>query len=224
MLVVEDQADLRRLLCAGLERDGYRCIGASSGEEGLRRARQEHPDLLVLDVSLPGMDGFEVCRMLRRDSRVPILFLTARDREIDELLGLRLGADDYIKKPFSLDVVLTRVQAALRRVRSPDAQGRSGIRGIGGIDVDLERHELRVDGRACLLTDKEYRLLAMLVEAGGKVLTRAVLLERIWGYSPDMDVDTRTLDQLVSRLRRKLGSERERLATLPGYGYRLLVS
>jgi len=225
ILVVEDRKELAKLLRSGFQQAGYRTVASGDGAEAVKVARREHPDLVVLDISLPSMDGFDVCRELRQESGVPIVFLTGRAKEVDQLLGLRLGADDYVTKPFSMDILLARVQAALRRSK-PHGAGNSRPEGLrfGELDIDLERHEVRVQGRGAALTDKEFRLLSVLLDGAGKVVTRAQLLERVWGYLPDMDVDTRTLDQLVSRLRRKLGPERGRLTTVPAYGYRFVIS
>ncbi len=218
LLVVEDEKDLVRLLKYNFEKEGYEVLSAYDGETGLETARRKKPDLILLDIMLPRMDGFEVCRMLRRDSDVPVLFLTAKKSEVDRILGLKLGADDYVTKPFSVGEIIARVEAILRR--SSGGGSRGGTVRVGVLEADLERHEVRVKGKAVTLTPKEFEFLRLLLEADGKVLTRDTLMERIWGYDRSMEIDTRTVDQHIARLRRKLKAEGGRIVTVTNSGYR----
>ncbi|HAH06432.1 MAG TPA: DNA-binding response regulator [Elusimicrobia bacterium] len=218
LLVVEDEKPLLKVLRYNLEKEGYRVVCAEDGEAGLAAFRREKPDLVLLDVMLPKLDGFEFCKAVRRDSRAPILMLTARKAEVDRVLGLELGADDYVTKPFSVRELLARVKAILRRT----SEGRSAapVR-AGGLEVDLERYEVRVRGKEAALSAKEFELLRCLLKADGRALTREQILEQVWGYDESMDIDTRTVDQHVARLRDKLGPEAERLVTVKNVGYRL---
>ncbi|MFA6028921.1 MAG: response regulator transcription factor [Elusimicrobiota bacterium] len=216
ILVVEDEKDIVRLLRYNLEKEGYRVVACHDGESALESFRKERPDLVVLDLMLPKLDGIEVCKRLRQGSRVPILMLTAKKSEADRIVGLKIGADDYVTKPFSVGELVARVSALLRRAAPAPAAGRRA----GALDMDFERHELRVDGEPVSVTPKEFEFLKLLVEADGKVLTRDDLLERIWGYDRSMDIDTRTVDQHIARLRRKLGAEGERILTVTNVGYR----
>ena len=219
ILVVEDERPLVKIIKFNLEQDGHAVITAADGEAGLAAARAESPDLVILDVMLPKLDGHEVCRRLRKESRVPVLILTARKDELDRVLGLELGADDYVTKPFSVRELRARVKAILRRAGEPEAAGR--LLRAGDLELDAERYEVRVAGRALTLGAKEFDFLRCLLEAKGRVLTRDELLEKVWGYDRGLDLDTRTVDQHVKRLREKLGTEAERLLTVKNVGYRL---
>lgn len=179
--------------------------------------RTSEPDLLVLDVMLPGMDGLEFLRLVRRDSDVPVILLSAKGAEYDRVLGLKLGADDYVVKPFSLGELLERVAARLRK-RAP--RGAAAPLSAGALTVDLERHEVKVKGRLVRLATKEFKLLALLIRADGKVLTREHLLKVLWDYDADLGIDTRTVDQHIARLRAKLGAAAARIATVPNFGYK----
>jgi DNA-binding response OmpR family regulator len=227
--VVDDEPTLVETLAYNFKREGYEVITATTGLEALEKARQGQPDLVVLDVMLPGIDGFEVCRRLRQETTAPILMLTAKDEEIDKVLGLELGADDYLTKPFSLRELLARVRAALRRVEMlSGSQGGPAQAGMnnqtltsGDLVVDLNRHEIRRNDVALVLKPKEYDLLAFLVQHRGQALTREALLERVWGY--DYPGDTRTVDVHVRWLREKIEddpSNPHRLLTLRNVGYK----
>src|SRR5512145_1091030 len=183
VLVVEDEPDIRRLIVLHLERDGFRCRTAANGPDALREAKAAVPDLVVLDLMLPGLDGLEVCRRLRSDAStagVPIIMLTAKSDEVDRVVGLEVGADDYIGKPFSPKELVARVRAVLRRSR-PD-QG-SRVLSVGPIALDPARHAVTVGGRPVVLTPKEFDLLRALLEAAGRVLSREYLLNHVWGYA-----------------------------------------
>ncbi|MBI4678881.1 MAG: response regulator transcription factor [Elusimicrobia bacterium] len=218
ILIVEDEKSLVKVLRYNLEKAGYRVAAAHDGEEGLSAFCRAKPDLVILDLMLPKLDGFEFCKEVRRRAKTPILMLTARKEEVDKVLGLELGADDYVTKPFSVREVLARVKALLRR--GGQAAGEVPMR-AGSLEVDLERYEVRVGGRPASLSAKEFELLRCFLLAQGKALTREQILERVWGYDRAMDIDTRTVDQHVARLRDKLGPEAGRLITVKNVGYRL---
>jgi DNA-binding response OmpR family regulator len=179
------------------------------------------PDLIILDIMLPGMDGLEFLRAFRRDSRVPVMLLSARRGEADRILGLKLGADDYITKPFSLDELGARVEAHLRRAAAAPGRDEPQPFALGRLRVDFDRHEVLANGRRARLSPKEFELLKALIEADGKVLTRDRLRELVWGHGRDIKIDTRMVDQHIARLRRKLGAEGVRVETVHNYGYRV---
>jgi len=221
VLVVEDEPDIRGLIVHHLEREGFRCRTATSGGEALARVRATPPDLIVLDLMLPGMDGLEVCRRVRADpatSALPIIMLTAKADEVDRVVGLEIGADDYLAKPFSTKELVARVRAVLRRARPGDAAARP--LSVGGVRLDPSRHLTTVDGRAVELTPKEFDLLHALLAAAGRVLSREHLLNRVWGYARADEIESRTVDVHIRRLRAKLGAEERRIATIKGVGYR----
>jgi DNA-binding response OmpR family regulator len=218
ILVIDDEKDLVRLLRHNLEKAGYRVDSALSAEAGLKKLRKSEPDLLVLDVMLPGMDGLEMLRAVRQGSDVPVILLSAKGSEIDRVLGLKLGADDYVIKPFSVAELLARVAARLRKPASPKA-GRTAA--VGALRVDFARHEVTVKGRPVRLATKEFRVLELLLEADGKVLSRDALLQLVWEHDAGLDLDTRTVDQHIARLRRKLGAAGALIATVPNFGYKL---
>ncbi len=221
VLVVEDEPDIRDLLVFHLERDGFQVTKCKSGPEALRLVRATRPDLVLLDLMLPDMDGLEVCRRLRQDpttQSVPIVMLTARDDEVDRVLGLELGADDYVVKPFSPRELVARIRAVLRRAR-PIA-GTAPVT-VGHLSVDAAAHAVTVDGVTVSLTRKEFDLLRALVEARGRVLSREFLLDHVWGYTAAGEIESRTVDVHVRRLRQKLGAEGRRIGTVTGVGYRL---
>lgn len=221
ILIVEDEKDLVKILRYNLEKEGYRTVAAADGESGLAAFRREKPGLILLDVMLPRLDGFEFCKTVRQESPTPILMLTAKTDEVDRILGLELGADDYVTKPYSVREVLARVKAILRRA-SGGGENRSFIR-AGGLEVDLERYVLKINGTPVSLSSKEFEFLKCLIAARGRALTRDQLLERVWGYDSAMNVDTRTVDQHIARLREKLGSEAGRIVTVKNVGYRIDV-
>ncbi|MDE2038956.1 MAG: response regulator transcription factor [Elusimicrobia bacterium] len=218
ILVVEDEANLARLLRYNLEKEGHQVIVCSDGESGLEAFRSRKPELVILDVMLPKLDGFDFCRVVRADCATPILMLTARKSELDRVLGLELGADDYVTKPFSVRELMARVKAILRRASKDD--GRAVMR-AGSLELDLDRHEARLGGKPFSIRAKEFEFLKCLLQAKGRVLTRDELLERVWGYDESMEIDTRTVDQHIARLREKLGAEARRIVTIKGVGYRL---
>ena len=220
VLVVEDEPDIRNLIVHHLTRDGFRCRAVASGAEALQRVKAVTPDLVVLDLMLPGMDGLDVCRRLRGDpgsAGVPIIMLTAKADEVDRVLGLEMGADDYVVKPFSPKELVARVRAVLRRARPPA----SGPVLTGGtISRDHARHHVTVTGAPVELTPKEFDLLHALLESAGRVLSREHLLNKVWGYARAGEIESRTVDVHVRRLRAKLGDESRRIATVKSIGYR----
>ena len=218
VVVVEDDPAIADLLDLYLRQAGYRVLQAPSGERGLELVAQHRPVLMVLDIGLPGIDGLEVCRRVRVDSTLPILFLTARDGEIDRVLGLELGADDYVTKPFSPREVVARVKAILRRGEAAAASPGSVVEVGDGIEVDLARREARVAGQPVALANREFDLLAFLAAHQGQALSRQQLLDGVWGA--DWYGDERTVDVHVRQLRKKLGDDLP-LATVWGVGYRL---
>ena len=229
ILVVDDEATLVETLEYNLRREGHEVITASTGLEALEKARALVPNLIILDIMLPEMDGFEVCRRLRQEIDTPILMLTARDEEIDKVVGLELGADDYLTKPFSLRELLARVKATLRRVEMDTrAVGQRGASmaseetlSAGDVVVDLNRHETRRGQRLLTLKPKEYDLLVFFMRHRGQVLSRETLLERVWGY--DYPGGTRTVDVHVRWLREKIEdqpSEPHRMLTVRNVGYK----
>ena len=224
VLVVDDERVLADTLRYNLAKAGYEVLVAADGEAALRLARQESPDLIVLDVMLPRLDGFDVCRIIREESSVPILMLTARDEEMDKVLGLELGADDYLTKPFSIRELLARVKAMLRRVemvRSAREDAPAELLVEGNVQVDLSSHRATIEGKPVHLKPKEFDLLAFLMRNRGRVLTRDQLLERVWGY--DYAGNTRTVDVHVRWLREKLEADPSRpelIQTVRGVGYR----
>lgn len=222
LLVVEDEPDLRGLLRSRLRSEGYRVVAAGSAEAGLAAFSKHRPDLIVLDVMLPKMDGLDMTRELRRTSDVPVIFLTARKTETDRVLGLKLGADDYMIKPFSFMELIARIELRLRKTARPAAKRAKDLV-AGELRMDFRRHEFRVKGRLRELTLKETQLLKELVDAEGRVLSRETLLERVWGHECAKDLSTRTVDQHIARLRRKLASEGRRIATVKKVGYRIML-
>jgi DNA-binding response OmpR family regulator len=221
VLVVEDEPDIRDLLAFHLERGGYQVTRAATGPEALRQLRAAPPDLVILDLMLPEMDGLEVCRRLRAEpatAALPVIMLTAKGDEVDRVVGLELGADDYVVKPFSPKEVLARVRAVLRRARAPLP---GAPLAVGGITLDGATHQATVAGRPLALTPKEFDLLRALLEARGRVLSREFLLDRVWGYARAGEIESRTVDVHVRRLRAKLGPEGERILTVKNVGYRL---
>lgn len=221
ILLVEDEKALSRIVRYNLEKEGHRVLVAEDGEAGLALARRERPDLVLLDIMLPKLDGLAVCRALRASSQVPILFLTAKKSEVDRVLGLKLGADDYVTKPFSVAELAARVEALLRRAGAGKTGPPTGVRRAGELEVDVERHEVSVRGKAVPVTPREFTFLKLLLEADGRVLTRDVILETVWGLDRSVEIDTRTVDQHIARLRRKLGAEGGRIVTVINSGYKL---
>jgi DNA-binding response OmpR family regulator len=224
ILVVEDERDLNNLVRRHLEDEGHRVVQAFDGPAAVQAAQAERLDLVILDWMLPGLDGLEVCRRVRRESIVPILMLTARSEEIDRVLGLEVGADDYLTKPFSVRELLARVRAILRRVELMRAEGSAADEPAppaleaGPLRVDLAQHLASLDGRPVELTPKEFDLLVLLLRHPGRAFSRDYLIEKVWGY--DAAGSDRTVDTHVLRLRKKLGTVGDRIETVWGLGYR----
>ena len=219
ILVVDDEAHIVDLVRLYLEREGYRVRSAASGDVVLSEVRSHPPAMVILDVMLPGMDGFEVCRRLRAESQVPVLMLTARDEDLDKILGLELGADDYLTKPFNPREVVARVRAILRRAE-PAAAGESAVH-VGDLVVDAARREVTVGQRRVDLRAKEFDLLLHLARHRGLVRTREQLLSQVWGY--DFEGQTRTVDVHVAHLRKKIAGATVQIETVTGVGYKLVV-
>lgn len=220
ILVVDDDRKTVDLIKLYLEKDGYRVLVAHDGRQALELARQRGPDLIVLDLMLPQMDGLDVCRILRAESKVPIIMLTARTTEEDKLFGLDLGADDYVSKPFSPRELLARVRAVLRRVGQDQDVGPPQVRS-GDLLVDFVRHEVRLRGETVDLTPKEFRLLEVLIREPGRAFSRLDLLDRVFGF--DSEVLERTVDAHVMNLRRKIEPDPRQptyVLTVYGLGYR----
>ncbi len=219
VLIIEDERDIVRLLSYNLEKEGYDTLSAHDGQAGLALARKEHPDLIILDLMLPKLDGLSVCRTLREESQVPVLMLTAKKEELDRVLGLELGADDYMTKPFSVRELLARVKTILRRTQGKAANHDKIFR-AGTLEADFARYTVTVKGKPVALSTKEFEFLKILLKAGGKALSRDQLLEQVWGHDPSFEIDTRTIDQHIARLRDKLGPEAKRVVTVKNVGYR----
>jgi DNA-binding response OmpR family regulator len=219
ILVVDDEAHIVDLVRLYLEREGYRVRSASRGEAALSEVRSHPPALVILDVMLPGLDGFEVCRRLRAESQVPVLMLTARDEDLDKILGLELGADDYLTKPFNPREVAARVRAILRRAE-PAAAGEAAVH-VGDLVVDAARREVTVGERRVDLRAKEFDLLLHLARHRGLVRTREQLLSQVWGYN--FEGQTRTVDVHVAHLRKKIAGATVQIETVTGVGYKLVV-
>jgi phosphate regulon transcriptional regulator PhoB len=221
VLVAEDEADVLRLISSNLKAAGYQVVEAVDGETALARAREASPALIVLDLMLPGMSGLEVCRVLKNDSStkaIPILMLTAKAEEVDRIVGLELGADDYVTKPFSPRELVLRIRSILRRASaSPEPED---ILTLGDIHVDRARYEVAIKGRPIDFTATEFKLLTVLMERRGRVQSRDTLLNDVWGY--ETIIDTRTVDTHIRRLREKLGSSADSIETIRGFGYRMV--
>jgi DNA-binding response OmpR family regulator len=216
ILIVEDDRNIGNLVRQYLERDGYRVAWVRSGEDGLAELERRRPDLVVLDVGLPGIDGFEVCRRVRAAGETPVIMLTARDEEVDRVLGLELGADDYVPKPFSPRELVARVKAVLRRTQPKPP---SDVLALGGVVLRRGAREATASDAALDLTMKEFDLLACFMDNSGLVLTREQLLEQVWGL--EFPGGTRTVDQHVAQLRAKLDGALT-IDTLRGVGYKLV--
>lgn len=216
ILLVEDEQSIGSLVRTYLQRDGFQVVWVRSGEEALTELPRHPVRLIVLDIGLPGVDGFEVCRRVRARSTLPIIMLTARDEEVDRVAGLEVGADDYVPKPFSPRELVARVKAVLRR---SEPSARADVVTLGRVTLSRSSREVRVDGREVELTAKEFDLLAHLMENPGVVLSRDVLLDRVWGMA--YPGETRTVDVHVGQLRRKLGLP-ELIRTVRGAGYKLV--
>jgi len=221
ILIVEDEKDIVKMLDYNLKKEGFRTALAYDGEDALDLANREHPDLIILDLMLPGMDGLEVCKTLKKESKtsiIPIIMLTAKAQEADKVLGLELGADDYVTKPFSPRELIARVKAVLRRVHEKGKLPE--ILKIGDLTIDFSKILAYIKGRHIALTAKEFELLKTLIKANGRVLSRDYLLDTIWGFDHALEIQTRTVDVHIRTLRRKLKSEARRIITVKQYGYR----
>ncbi len=226
ILVVDDETHIVELVKFNLEKEGYHVLAAQDGLEAYNTAKKERPDLIILDVMLPEMDGFEVCRLVQKDREIaetPIIMLTARSEEIDKILGLEIGADDYMTKPFSPRELLARVKARLRRVykKQQPFEAADGPISINGLVIDPERFEVFLDGTRLDLTPKEFELLRVLAKCRGRVLTREFLLENVWGY--EYIGDSRTVDVHIRHLRQKIETDPARpkyIETVRGIGYK----
>src|SRR5258707_5213667 len=217
ILVVEDESEVAGLLTLKFRKAGFKISTAADGASGLQKAREDRPDFIVLDLMLPKLSGLEVCRILKSDtatSHTPILMLTARAEEIDRIVGLEFGADDYVTKPFSPREVVLRIRAIFRRGEKADES-----LSAGPISIDPARHEVRVNGKQVHLTSLEFKLLRALMQRRGRVQERDRLLNDVWGY--ESVIDTRTVDTHVRRLREKLGKAGDAVETVRGFGYRL---
>lgn len=222
ILIVEDDRNLLDTLEYNFRKEGYGVVTAVDGVEALDAARREKPGLIILDVMLPKISGFEVCRILRKEMTVPILMLTAKAEEMDKIVGLEIGADDYMTKPFSLRELLARVRAMLRRAKMMEMQPEEAVLKVGDIELNIARHQVTVSGKMVELTPKEFDLLTFLARNKGFVFSREQLLEKVWGY--DFAGDTRTVDVHISWLRQKIEDDATHpkyLVTVRGTGYKL---
>lgn len=222
VLAVEDDETLLSLLRYNLENEGYGVITAQSGTKAIESARKRHPDLIILDIMLPDQDGFEVCRILRRETTIPIIMLTAKSQEVDKVVGLELGADDYITKPFSMRELLARVKASLRRSEMfPEISTLQKPIRSGNLEIDPSHHRVSLDGEKVDLSPKEFDLLYLLMQNQRRVFSRELLLKRIWGY--DHEGDPHTVDVHIRWLRQKVEDDPDhpkRLLTVRGFGYK----
>ena len=222
VLVVEDEASLASTLSYNLRKNGFNVVSAADGLEGLQAARREHPDMIVLDLMLPKMDGLEVCRRIRAESEVPILMLTAKSEELDKVVGLEMGADDYLTKPFSMRELMARVRALLRRSGTREADDTGKI-SVGHLELDVRGRVVFREGEEVVLKPKEFDLLYFLARHAGQVFTREQLLENVWGY--DFFGGSRTVDVHIRWLREKLEKDPARpkhLQTIRGVGYKFV--
>ena len=223
ILIIDDEQDVIDLLSLHLRKAGYALSAATDGATGLRMAREETPALIILDLMLPKMPGLEVCKVLKTDaatSAIPVLMLTAKAEEIDRIVGLEFGADDYVTKPFSPRELVLRVNAILRRGKGEAIEDKT--LSVGPITVDPARHHVSVAGKPVQLTSVEFKLLSMLMRRHGRVQERGRLLYEVWGY--ESAIDTRTVDTHVRRLRKKLGKAANTIETVRGFGYRIRQS
>ena len=219
ILIVEDDKHISKLVKFNLEKSNYECSIASTGEKALAALDAQPVDLVILDIMLPGMDGYEICRTIKSNNKLknlPIIMLTAKGEEIDRIVGLELGADDYIVKPFSPRELVLRVKAILKRGKIEEAE--KDILAAGGLSIDIPKHKVTVKGKSADLTQMEFKLLVTLMERRGRVQTRERLLSDVWDM--DTSVDTRTIDTHVKRLREKLGKTGDFIETVRGLGYK----
>ncbi|MCX5714868.1 MAG: response regulator transcription factor [Candidatus Omnitrophica bacterium] len=221
ILIVEDEKDIVKMLEYNLKKEGFRTIAVRYGEDALDLAKREYPDLILLDLMLPGVDGLEVCKILKKEenlSAIPIIMLTAKAQESDKIVGLELGADDYVTKPFSPRELLARIKAVLRRAKEKDKLPE--MLHNGDLSIDFSRIAVTVKDKSVELTAKEFELLKALIQAKGRVLSRDYLLDTIWGFDHALEIETRTVDVHIRTLRKKLRSEAKCIVTVKNYGYR----
>jgi two-component system alkaline phosphatase synthesis response regulator PhoP len=224
ILIVEDEKDIVKMLEYNLKKEGFRTISAQDGEDALEYAAREHPDLIILDLLLPGMDGLEVCKEFKKETKtasIPIIMLTAKVQESDRVVGLELGADDYVTKPFSPRELIARIKAVLRRVKEKDKLPE--VLRQEDLVIDLSKIAVSVKDKPVELTAKEFELLKTLIKAKGRVLSRDYLLDTIWGFDHAVEIQTRTVDVHIRTLRKKLKSEAKRIITVKNYGYRFQI-
>ena len=224
VLIVEDEKDIIRMLEYNLKKESFRTVSSRNGEDALGLARKERPDLIILDLMLSGMDGLEVCKALKKDrdtSHIPIIMLTAKAQESDKIVGLELGADDYVTKPFSPRELIARIKAVLRRLK--EKKEAPEVLKIDDLTIDSSKIKVYVKGKPVDLTAKEFELLKALVMARGRVLSRDYLLDTVWGLDQAMEVETRTVDVHIRTLRKKLKSVADHVVTVKNYGYRFQV-
>jgi phosphate regulon transcriptional regulator PhoB len=224
ILIVDDEKDIVKMLDYNFKKEGFRTVLAYDGEDAVDLAKKEHPDMVVLDLMLPGIDGLEVCKALKKEPKtesIPIIMLTAKAQETDKVIGLELGADDYVTKPFSPRELIARVKAILRRGHEKEKMPE--ILAIGKLKLDLSKIMVFVQDKPVELTSKEFELLKTLIAAKGRVLSRDYLLDTIWGFDKAAEIQTRTVDVHIRTLRRKLKAEAKRIITVKNYGYRFEV-
>ena len=222
ILIIEDERDIADLVAFHLEQEGFRTVIAPDGVAGLEEATRFLPDLILLDLMLPGMHGNEVCKMLKkgeRTAKIPVIMLTAKGEEIDKVVGFEMGADDFVVKPFSARELLLRVKAVLRRSQTEEAV--NSIITVGRITIDTARHLVAIDGVEIVVTGTEFKLLHTLAQRLGRVQSRELLLRDVWGYN--FVEDTRTVDTHITRLRTKMGAAGEMIKTVRGFGYKMEV-
>lgn len=220
ILIVEDEKDIVKMLEYNLGKEGFKALSARDGETALELVGREHPDLILLDLMLPGIDGLEVCKALKEEKRtasIPIIMLTAKSQESDKVIGLELGADDYMTKPFSPRELIARIKAVLRRIKEKD--NLPEVFKIGELAVDFSKIRATIKGKPVELTAKEFELLKALIKANGRVLSREHLLNTIWSLDRAVEIETRTVDVHIGSLRKKLKSEEKRIVTVKNYGY-----
>ncbi|MFA5336747.1 MAG: response regulator [Candidatus Omnitrophota bacterium] len=221
ILIVEDEKDIVKMLDYNFKKEGFKTLSTNDGEDALDLATRECPDLIILDLMLPGIDGLEVCKTLKKENRtasIPIIMLTAKSQETDKIVGLELGADDYVTKPFSPRELIARIKAVLRRAKDKDNS--LEVLKMGDLIIDLSKIAVSVKNKPIELTAKEFELLKTLIKAKGRVLSRDYLLDSIWGFDNAVEIQTRTVDVHIRTLRKKLKSEARRIVTVKNYGYR----
>jgi len=221
ILIVEDEKDIVKMLDYNLKKEGFRTFSVHDGEDAIDSANKEQPDIIILDLMLPGIDGLEVCKSLKNSNKtasIPIIMLTAKSQESDKVIGLELGADDYVTKPFSPRELIARIKAVLRRMKEKDKLPE--VLKIGDLTIDFSKISVAIKGKPIELTAKEFELLKTLLNAKGRVLSRDYLLDNIWGFDYAMEIQTRTVDVHIRTLRKKLKNESKRIITVKNYGYR----